>query len=114
MKQWKKPDKPKLEKEHYKELRAHMMARGWMVKKVTGSVYMVGWPDVFAAHKEHGIRWIETKRPETGKLSKEQVEMFIEFGQHGVGVWILETVEDYPTLFGSPNWWRWAVKDFKL
>ena len=106
--------KPKLEKDHHREIKAHMEKRGWLVLKVTGSIYMVGWPDIYATHKEHGARWIETKRPTTGKLSPEQIKMFAKLTEYGAGVWILEKVEEYPRLFGQPNWWRWTVKEFKL
>lgn len=105
--------KPKLEKEHYADLRKLMVSRGWMVKKVTASAYMLGWPDVFAAHKEFGVRWIETKRPDTGRLSADQVRVFTEFQTHGVGIWILETAMDYNLLFGRPNWWQYTVKEFR-
>lgn len=106
--------KPKLEKEHYKDIRTFMQSKGWLLLKITGSIYQVGYPDVYATHKEHGPRWIETKRPESGKLSSEQIEVFTALTAHGAGVWIMETVEDYPNLFGRANWWRWCVKDFKL
>lgn len=103
-----------LEKDHYQELRAFMIARGWLVKKVTvmhGS--MVGWPDVFAAHAEYGIRFIETKRPKTGRLTEDQMRVFVEFQTHGVGIWILETMHDYPLLFKPSNWHLYTFKEFR-
>lgn len=105
-----KKGKPKLEKEHGEELRQLMKARGWMVRKVTGSMYMVGWPDYFACHKEFDYRWIEMKRPVTGKLDDDQRKIFMEFHNHGAGIWILETKEDYPLLFEKPNWWKYTIK----
>lgn len=102
--------KPKLEKEHNIDLKALMESRDWLYKKVTGSMYMVGWPDVFAAHREFGVRWIETKRPVTGKLDRDQIRVFSQFQTHGVGIWILTKREDYPLLFEPPNWWKWTVK----
>lgn len=119
MKSWRKPvvklpasgrDGARLEKDHYHELRQHMVNRDWMVRKITvmhGS--MAGWPDVFAAHKVHGTRFIETKRPDVGRLTEDQLKVFNDFASHGVGIWIVTCVEDYQLLFERPNWWKWAV-----
>src|SRR5678810_412909 len=94
-----------LEKEHWLELRGLMRKRDWFVQKIHAAEELSGWPDVYASHKEFGPRWIETKRPETGRLTDEQRRVFTELHAHGTGIWILETIEDYPLLFQPPNWW---------
>ncbi len=107
-------DGGKLEREHYHDIREFMVAREWMVRKVTvmhGS--MAGWPDVYAAHKLYGTRWIETKRPIHGRLTEDQMKVFGDFQAHGAGIWILETIHDYPLLWKPPNWWQYSVKGFK-
>lgn len=104
--------KPKLEKDHWAELKRLMESRDWLVMKVTGSMYMVGWPDVWACHKEFGQRWIETKRPVSGKLNDDQRRVFMKMHNHGAGIWILETKDDYPLLFEKPNWWKYTIKGF--
>jgi hypothetical protein len=103
-----------LEKDYYRELREFMMARGWMVRKITVMHdSMTGWPDVFASHPVHGQRFIETKRPKTGRLTEDQFRVFIDFQTHGVGIWILETMHDYPKLFEKPNWHLYTFKEFR-
>lgn len=87
-----------------------MKQRGWLVKKVTGSAYMEGWPDYFAAHKDHGTRWFEAKRPKDGKLSRVQVVVFGQFQRAGVDIYILETERDYQLLFGKANWWKYCLE----
>lgn len=99
-----KDKKPKLEKEHGDDLKRYMVQRGWMVKKITGSEYMVGFPDYYCSHIVHGPRWIELKRPGTGRLSDVQIRVFGQFTRAGTGIWLLETVADYPKLFKPPNW----------
>lgn len=107
-------DGSKLEKDHYQELREFMVARGWMVRKITVMHdSMTGWPDAFAAHPVHGSRFIETKRPKSGRLTPDQYRVFIDFQAHGVGIWILETMHDYPLLFKPANWWQYTVKEMK-
>ena len=107
-------DGTKLEREHYEDIRKFMVGREWMVRKVTvmhGS--MAGWPDVFAAHKLYGTRFIETKRPIKSKMTDDQRRVFADFQEHGVGIWVIETVHDYPLLFKPANWWMYAVPGFR-
>jgi len=107
-------DGAKLEKDHYRELREFMVNRGWMVRKITVMHdSMTGWPDAFAAHPVHGSRFIETKRPVHGKLTEDQMKVFPDFQVHGVGIWILETVNDYPLLFKPANWHLYTFKEFR-
>lgn len=80
--------------------RLHMM--GWRTKKIHGNRFQVGLPDLYAYHKVYGQRWIEIKDPK-GDLRFEQVKIIREFGQHGVGVWILEDIKDIVKLYKEPN-----------
>ena len=94
-----------LEKESAQALRFLMLSKGWMVRKTHGSKFSSDWPDLFCAHPEYGIRWIETKSfRENHKLSSGQVQEFIKWAKYGVGVWVLRGPQDYPLLFEPSNW----------
>lgn len=99
--------KRKLEKDHENDLRKFMRAAGWHTEKTHGSLFMEGWPDLYCIHKQHGSRWVEMKRPGDGELEASQKKKFQLWLDHGMGVWILTKVEDYPRLFDKPNWHWW-------
>jgi hypothetical protein len=100
---------PKLEADHARELRAHMEARGWLVEKVHGSMYMKGWPDYYCFHPRFGERWLETKRPEHGHLEPSQEKKFRKWQAFGIKIVIASCVEDYNVVLkGEPNWWKWC------
>lgn len=101
--------KPKLEKDHYRDLKKFMEARGWLVEKVTASAYLIGWPDVFACHREFGQRWIEMKRPNVGRLNDDQRRVFMKWHNAGVRIWVVTSVEEYGLLFKEPNWFWYTL-----
>jgi hypothetical protein len=89
-----------------KALRDFMHIRGWYTKKMHGSIYQAGFPDLFAAHPQHGIRLIETKtyRPGHG-LEPSQVAEFTKLN----AVYILRGPQDYERLFKPHfNWMPYA------
>jgi hypothetical protein len=102
------PKKPKLEKDIVDELREFMHKEGWLTEKTHGSMYAVGWPDLYAMHPVHRTRWIEVKREKQGALEESQKKKFLEWAKHGVGVYILCGIKDYSKLFGAPNWHLWT------
>jgi hypothetical protein len=80
--------------------------RGWVIKETHGNLYQHGFPDVYAAHKSYGSRWIEVKNPEKFAFEASQLEFFTQLGSVGVGVWVLTaaTEEEYKKLFRPANW----------
>lgn len=93
-----------------KRLRIYMEARDWWFKKLSGSIYQSGMPDLLALHMIHGLRWIETK-VEGGYLRDSQVHICATFAKYGQQVYVLRDERDYPLLFrvdefGKPkdNW----------
>lgn len=117
--EFKKPRKTRgtqEETKHALSLRRVMQKAGWYTIKIHGNIYQKGLPDIYAAHKQYGQRWIETKSPSGGKLTTDQIRVFTELSHFGVGVWILRTREDIPLLFRPPNWkeyLQWGDECFK-
>ncbi len=82
----------------------YMRAHGWIIDKLGGGPYTVGWPDFFAWHPQHGLKWIETKAP-GGKLRKSQIDRFKRWSRAGLDVYVLEDETHYRRLFAQhPNW----------
>lgn len=94
------------EKKIEQAIMAALRQRGWFVKKMHGSIYQAGFPDLFACHKEIGIRLIEVKLPGMigSKFTKAQIVVFRELTLNGAGVWVLTSVEDILKLAERPNW----------
>lgn len=80
--------------------------RNWMVKETHGNLYQFGFPDLFAAHKKYGQRWIEVKNKTSYQFTKAQYEWFPQFAAHGVGIWILVSADEdeLKKLFLPANW----------
>lgn len=97
----------RLEKDEEKALRLLMEKEGWLVEKTHGSLYMKGWPDLYACHRGFGQRWIEVKLKGQGRLEDSQIKRFTEWRRYGVGVWILTGPDDYGLLMSRPNWHVW-------
>lgn len=78
---------------------------GWFVKRTHGSALQAGWPDDFASHPQHGMRWIEFKLPmmKGSRFTSAQLSDFPKFVQHGAGIWILTGIGDYGLLFKPAN-----------
>jgi hypothetical protein len=86
-----------------------MVKRGWMMRKVHGSTYMKGWPDYWCYHPDFGMRWVEMKRPNHGRLKNTQIKFFGELNKFGCPVTIALGVEDYLMIVKKENnWWKWA------
>ena len=99
--------KPIKENLVYDQVKRKLEAMGWLVEKTHGSMYQIGWPDLFILHPEHGSRWVELKRPRTGRLKPSQEKKFRLWSRYGVGVWIMTGPKDYEVLFQHPNWHWW-------
>lgn len=103
------PKRKAPETEAAKRLRTVMEENGWYVKKLHGSIYQSGLPDLLATHKYHGIKLIETKLPKGSKLTQAQIVVFKKLQDHGTGVYILHDERDYKRLFDKPNWTHYAM-----
>lgn len=94
-----------------------MRGKGWYVKKLHGSMFQSGLPDLFTAHLKFGQRLIECKHPsccklEFGGLSPSQRASFQELTDYGVQIWILTGPEEYMKLFEPPNWKTYTYVKF--
>lgn len=69
-------------------------------------MYQSGFPDLYVCCKRYGARWIEVKNPLKYSFTSAQLDVFPQFGAHGVGVWVLTaaTEEQYNLLFKPANW----------
>lgn len=83
-----------------------LKTKDWFAKETHGNAYQFGFPDVYAAHRLYGARWIETKNPVSYSFTPAQLDTFPMMSAKGVGIWILTaaTEEQYQLLFGAPNW----------
>jgi hypothetical protein len=81
--------------------------KGWLVKETHGNMFQSGFPDLFAAKRNMGSRWIEVKNPTKYKFTPAQMDDFPKFGAAGVGIWILTaaTEHEYNKLFQPANWY---------
>jgi hypothetical protein len=100
-KQRKNPER-KIQDAIIKELRY----REWLVKETHGNMYQSGFPDLFAAHRSYGSRWIEVKNPKSYSFTPAQMEWFPKFAAVQCGIWILTSSEpgELAKLMGPPNW----------
>lgn len=91
--------------EHYiqKDIIAYLREREWFVRATHGNQYQSGFPDLFAAKRRYGMRWIECKA-KNYKFTDAQLETFPEFSKAGVGIWVMQNHEEYLKLFSEPNW----------
>lgn len=86
-------------------LKAAMRADGWYVKKMHGSKFQSGLPDVLAGHIKHGTVFIELKIPPNTLSLRQQAE-FRRMAQGGIRVYLIKSIEDYRSgvLLRAPNW----------
>jgi hypothetical protein len=98
--------KPPLEATIQNRIRKALELLGWRTWKIHGGRFQSGWPDLFCAHADLGVRWVEVKRPKTGKLTRGQQKRFAALESAGVGVWVLDGAEptDLALIDGPPNW----------
>lgn len=84
----------------------YLRARDWFVRPTHGCAYQAGFPDLYAAKRRYGPRWIEVKNKTGYRFTDAQLRTFQRFSKENVGVWILDEATDvsYDKLFSSPNW----------
>lgn len=89
------------------EIIAYLKLRDWFVKVIHGSIYQNGLPDLWAAHRQYGQRWIECKNPKKYAFTGAQLETFPRMIAAGVAVHVLVAAseEEYRKLFGPSNYW---------
>lgn len=85
-------------------VKAALNAEGWYVMETFGSIFQGGLPDLYAAHKRYGQRWIEIKNPKGYCFTPAQIKTFPEFEAKGVAVHVLTSPQDLSLLFGPSNW----------
>lgn len=88
------------------DIMAMLRVKEWLVKSTHGNIYSYGFPDIYAAHKLYGARWIEIKVAEQFSFTNAQLEFFPMLQSVNIGVWVLTmaTEEEYQKLFRPPNW----------
>lgn len=67
---------------------------GWYVKNTHGNMFQAGFPDLYATHKIHGVRWIEVKVKMGSSFTKAQKECFPLFAANGTKIWVLVSDHD--------------------
>jgi hypothetical protein len=90
-----------------KAVMAKLRTLGWFCISTHGNEFQMGLPDVYAAHRRYGARWIEIKNPEGYTFTPAQIDVFPQIAAVGVGIWVLTSDHDVEInkLFGPPNWW---------
>lgn len=88
------------------QLIAFLTLRQWYVKETHGNMFQAGFPDLYATHYKHGIRWIEVKNPLKYSFTPAQLEDFPKLSANGTRIWILTaaTESEYAKLFKEANW----------
>ncbi len=83
-----------------------LRGKEWVVKSTHGNILQYGFPDLYAAHRCYGPRWIEIKNPLNYSFTKAQLDFFPQLMAAGVGVWVVvaDTEEEYRKLFKPANW----------
>ena len=89
------------------KIRKALEATGALVRKSHGNRFQVGWPDLLVLHPEHPARWIEVKRPKTGRLTPGQRSEFEKWDAAGARIWVLTSVDQLDLLDTEPNWREW-------
>jgi len=84
-----------------------LLLNNWGYRIVHGSMYQVGFPDLYCYHKLFGARWVELKMP-GNKLRVSQVKFFSDLSRHNIGVWVCSDPNEIPKLLmNKPNWIVW-------
>jgi hypothetical protein len=84
----------------------YLRMRDWFVRSTHGCAYQSGFPDLFAAKRRYGPRWIEVKNVKNYKFTDAQLDTFPKISACDVGIWVLQEATDdsYERLFKAPNW----------
>ena len=106
---WKPRTKNDPERQIQDAIEAKLRKLGWVVKATHGNMFQHGIPDIYAAHRLYGARWIEVKNPLAYKFTPSQKEFFQQLTSVDVGVWVLISDSDaeIAKLFKKPNWWQY-------
>jgi len=99
--------RPESEKTIQARIRRVLEDSGHFVRKAHGNRFQVGWPDLLVVNKVHGCRWIEVKRPKTGRLTPGQRSEFEKWDAAGARIWVLTSVDQLDLLDTEPNWREW-------
>ena len=111
--------KEKLPEEHVRAgFVALMEKRGWFVHITHGNQFSSGLPDLFCAHVNYGVRWIEVKHADAYHFTRDQLRVFPQMTSKGVGIWIIalprnytehQLVYEYENVIvnGPPNWTKY-------
>jgi hypothetical protein len=100
------------------EFKALMEKRGWFVHITHGNAWSSGLPDLFCAHVNYGVRWIEVKHADSYHFTRDQKRVFPLMSAKGVGIWVValprnysESLLDYEyrnvVVEGPPNWTKY-------
>lgn len=92
-----------------------MERRGWFVHITHGSAYSSGLPDLYCAHVNYGVRWLEVKNAAGYHFTKDQLRVFPLMVAKNVGIWVvalypnfteMQLVNEYENVVvnGPPNW----------
>lgn len=97
----------------YEAIRDHLRGCGWFVQNIHGNRFQSGLPDLYCHIREFPHRWVEIKTPNRsrerhGGLSDRQLAKFREMSSHGIGIWIITSVEECKLLYGDANWRQYA------
>lgn len=84
----------------------------WYVKVMIGNHLQFGVPDLYAAHRKYGQRWIEVKNPKKFSFTEAQCREFPLMDSAGVGIWVLFAADDdeIAKLHKPANWFEIMFK----
>lgn len=97
------------------KIRDHLQAKGWYTKKLHGSKFQHGLPDLLVSKIGFGTRFIEVKTPSRsrqkfGGLSPRQLKEFNLMDSAGCKIYIINDVfRCHKVLEGPPNWKVYAL-----
>lgn len=89
-----------------------LKALDWVTMVTHGNIYQYGFPDVYAANRKHGPRWIEVKALPHYSFTPAQCHFFPLLHSAGVGIWILvdSTDAEIKKLFKPANWMEYYLR----
>lgn len=96
-----------------RDIMAMLDRYGWIVRKMVAGAYNEGWPDLYAIHKSHGVRWIEVKLPNMvgSRWTPAQKHWFPIMENNGCPIWVLVAASEseYKKLFMPSNWFEYML-----
>ena len=98
----------KIEREEMRiqeEIETKLSLLQWYVKRIHGSIYQSGLPDLYLCHVKYGARWLEIKHPERYSFTEAQMTEFPKITARRIGIWIAQDPRDVPDILHKPaNW----------